>query len=70
MQEIGKTLFVIGLLLATTGFFLWKLGGKLPFGRLPGDIEIQKQNFSFYFPVTTCILISVILTLVMWLLRK
>ena len=49
MQEIGKTLFVIGLLVAALGFFLWKLGGKLPHGRLPGDIAIQKPNFSFYF---------------------
>ena len=70
MQELGKVLFVIGLLLAAAGFFLWKLGGKLPFGRLPGDIAIQKGNFGFYFPITTCILISVILTLLMWLLRR
>ena len=70
MQEFGKALFVIGLLLSAVGVFLWKLGGKLPFGRLPGDIAIQKPNFSFYFPITTCILISVILTLIMWLLRK
>jgi len=70
MQELGKTLFVIGLLIAAAGFFLWKLGGRLPFGKLSGDIAIHKENFSFYFPVTTCILISVILTLIMWLLRK
>jgi hypothetical protein len=70
MQEIGKTLFVIGLFVATVGFFLWKLGGKLPLGRLPGDIAIQKPNFSFYFPITTCIVISLVLTLLMWLLRK
>jgi hypothetical protein len=70
MQEIGKTLFVIGLLIAAVGFFLWKLGGKLPLGRLPGDIAIQKPNFSFYFPITTCIVISLVLTLLMWLLRK
>ena len=70
MQELGKPLFVIGLLIAAAGFFLWKIGGRLPFGKLPGDIAIQKENFSFYFPLTTCILISVILTLIMWLLRK
>ena len=70
MQEIGKTLFVIGLLLTVAGFFLWKLGGKLPFGRLPGDIAIQKENFSFYFPITTCIVISIVLTLIMWLFRR
>ena len=70
MQEIGKALFVIGLLLAAAGFFLWKIGDKLPFGKLPGDIAIQKTNYSFYFPVTTCIVISVILTLIMWLFRR
>ncbi len=70
MQEIGKALFVIGLVLAAAGFVLWKLGGKLPLGKLPGDIAIQKQNYSFYFPITTCIVISILLTLVMWLLRR
>jgi len=70
MQEFGKMLFVIGLLLAAAGFFLWKIGNKLPFGKLPGDIAIQKENFSFYFPITTCIVISVILTLIMWLLKR
>jgi hypothetical protein len=70
MQEIGKFLFVIGLVLTAAGFFLWKLGGKLPLGRLPGDIAIQKPNYSFYFPITTCIIISVALTLILWLLRR
>ena len=70
MQELGKTLFVIGLLITVAGFYLWKIGGRLPFGKLPGDIAIQKENFSFYFPLTTCVLISVILTLIMWLLKK
>ena len=70
MQEIGKALSVIGLLLAAVGFFIWKIGGRLPLGKLPGDIAIQKENFSFYFPVTTCIIISVVLTLIMWLFRR
>jgi hypothetical protein len=70
MQEIGKFLFVIGLVLAAAGFFLWKLGSKLPLGKLPGDIAIQKPGYSFYFPITTCIIISMVLTLIMWLLRK
>lgn len=70
MQEIGKLLFVAGLVLAAAGFLLWKLGGRLPLGKLPGDIAIQKPGYSFYFPITTCIIISVVLTLVMWLLRK
>jgi len=70
MQEIGKLLCVIGIVLAVVGFFLWKFGGKLPLGKLPGDIAIQKPNYSFYFPITTCIIISIVLTLIMWLLRK
>ena len=70
MQELGKILCFIGLFLAGAGFVLWKIGGKLPFGRLPGDIAIQKGNFSFYFPITTCILISLVLTLIMWLLKR
>ena len=70
MQELGKLLVVLGLLLAGTGFFLWKLSGKLPLGRLPGDIAIEKPGFSFYFPLGTCLLISLLLTLVMWLFRR
>lgn len=70
MQELGKLLVVLGLLLAGAGFFLWKLSGKLPLGRLPGDIAIEKPGFSFYFPLGTCLLISLLLTLVMWLFRR
>lgn len=70
MQEIGKALFVIGLLVAAAGFFLWKLGDKLPLGKLPGDIALQKEHYSFYFPLTTCIIISIVLSLIMWLFRR
>jgi len=70
MQEIGKFLFVIGLIVTAVGFLLWKVGNKLPLGRLPGDIAIQKPNYSFYFPITTCIVISIVLTLLMWLLKR
>jgi len=71
MSDIGKILIVIGLGIAALGALLW-LGGKagLPLGRLPGDIAIDRPNFKFYFPLTTCLLISLVLTLVMWLLRK
>ena len=70
MQDFGKLLVVLGLVVAAVGFFLWKFSGKLPLGRLPGDIAIQKPNFTFYFPITTCILISIVLTLLMWLFRR
>jgi hypothetical protein len=70
MQDFGKLLVALGLVVAGVGFFLWKFSGKIPLGRLPGDIAIQKPNFSFYFPITTCILISIVLTLLMWLFRR
>lgn len=50
---------------------LFIIGGKLPFvGRLPGDIVVQKKNFGFYFLITTCIIISIMFSLIMWLLRR
>lgn len=69
-QELGKLLVVAGLLIAGFGLYL-SLGGKLPpLGRLPGDIHVQRENFSFYFPLGTCLLISAVLTLLFWLFRK
>ena len=70
MSDIGKILVVVGLGLVALGLLLW-LGGKmnLPLGRLPGDIRVDRPNFKFYFPLTTCLLISVVLTLILWLLR-
>ena len=70
MNDLGKLLFVIGILVAVAGLVLWKTGGLGGLGRLPGDISVQRPGISFYFPLTTCIVISIILTLVMWLLRK
>ena len=70
MQEIGKMLFVIGLVAAVVGLVLWKVGSFGPIGRPPGDISVQRPGMSFYFPITTCIVISVILTLLMWLFRR
>jgi len=67
MQEIGKTLIVFGAILIGVGILLLFFH-KIPFlGKLPGDILIQKKNFSFYFPLTTSILISIILSLFFWL---
>jgi membrane protein implicated in regulation of membrane protease activity len=70
MQEIGKLLFVAGLVMAAVGLLLWKTGGLGVIGRLPGDISVQRPGFSFYFPITTCIVISIVLTLLMWLFRR
>jgi hypothetical protein len=69
MRELGKGLLLIGALLAATGAFFF-FGGRLPFrlGRLPGDIAYHgRDGGSFYFPVVTCILLSVLLSVVMWL---
>ena len=61
---------VAGLLLAIIGALLWKFGSLGPLGRLPGDISVQKENFSFSFPIVTCLLLSVVLTFLMWLFRR
>ena len=67
MQEIGKTIIIFGIILIGLGVLLTFVN-KIPFlGKLPGDILIQKKNFSFYFPLTTSILISIILSLIFWL---
>jgi uncharacterized protein HemY len=70
MDGFGKSLIYIGLVLVVVGV-LFSLGGKIPWlGHLPGDIYIQRERFSFYFPITTCLLVSVIITLVLYLLRR
>jgi hypothetical protein len=68
---MGRLLIVTGLLLVLAGLAV-TFGGRLPMrlGRLPGDIAIHGKNSSFYFPVTTCIVLSVVLSLVMWILRR
>jgi uncharacterized membrane protein YidH (DUF202 family) len=64
---LGKVLILMGIILIILGIIFF-FSSKIPIlGRLPGDIYIQKKNFSFYFPITTCILISIILSVVFWL---
>jgi hypothetical protein len=71
MNDMGKMLVLIGLAIAILGGLIWwATQNNLPLGRLPGDIRIERDNFKFYFPLTTCLLISAVLTLVIWLLRK
>jgi hypothetical protein len=71
MTDVGKILIVIGLSLAGLGALIW-LAGKsgIPLGSLPGDFRIERGNFKVYFPVVTCLLISAVLTLILWLLRR
>ena len=70
MNDLGKMLFVIGVFIALVGLLLWTGLGKGWLGRLPGDIHYSKGNFTFYFPIVTCILASLLLTLILWLLRR
>lgn len=66
---VGWTLLILGLILAGIGL-VWLLVPSIPWlGRLPGDIRIERENFWFYFPLATCILLSVLLSLVLWLIR-
>jgi hypothetical protein len=63
-----RVLIALGVMLVLIGL-LWPWLGKLPFGRLPGDIRIEKDGFVFYFPIVTGIVISVVVSLILWLLR-
>jgi hypothetical protein len=70
MSELGRSLLIIGAILMVLGLILW-LSPKIPWlGRLPGDIVIKRENFSFYFPLGTCILLSILLSLILYLFRK
>jgi hypothetical protein len=64
-----RFLITVGVFLVLLGL-LWPWIGKLGLGRLPGDIVIERENFRFYFPLTTCIIISVIITVLLWLFRR
>lgn len=70
MHDFGKFLVIIGLVIAAVGALLWAGFGRGWLGRLPGDIHYTRGNFSFYFPVVTCLLLSLLLTLLLWLFRK
>ncbi len=64
-----RFLIIAGLLLVLAGV-LWPWLSKFPWGRLPGDISIVRENFSFHFPLMTSIVVSLVLTLIVWWLRK
>jgi hypothetical protein len=70
-MSLGRLLIITGLVLVAAGLLL-SFGGRFPFrlGRLPGDIHIQGKNYSFYFPLATCALLSLLLSLVMWMFRR
>jgi hypothetical protein len=67
---MGKSLIILGLILVAAGSLL-SYGGKLPLlGKLPGDIHIERENFSFFFPLGTCLLISLLASFLFWLFRR
>jgi len=70
-REIGRTLLILGAVLLVVGTFFF-FGGRLPFrlGRLPGDIVHKGEHSTFYFPIVTCIVLSVGLSLLVWLLSR
>jgi hypothetical protein len=70
MNDMGKMLVVFGIMLVIVGVVLWSGIGRGWLGRLPGDIRMTRGNFTFYFPFVTCILVSIILTLLMRIFRK
>ena len=70
MPGLGRSLIILGLLIAAVGLLL-TLAGKLPWlGRLPGDITIRRENFTFSFPLATSIILSLLLSLLLWLFRR
>ncbi|HEX5817088.1 MAG TPA: DUF2905 domain-containing protein [Methylomirabilota bacterium] len=70
MNDLGKMLLVMGLVVALVGVVLM-LAGRVPWlGRLPGDIYVERGNWSFYFPLMTSIVVSVLLTLLFWLFGR
>ncbi len=70
LRDLGRVLLLFGAVLMLVGAFFY-FGGKLPFrlGRLPGDISYKSEHTSFYFPIMTCIVISIALSLIAWLIN-
>ena len=69
-SQFGKIFLIIGLVIAGVGL-LMMIGGKIPWiGKLPGDLFYKGEKFTFYFPLTTSIIVSVVLTFILWLLNK
>ena len=68
-MTVSRVLIVVGIILVIVGV-AWPLLQKLGLGRLPGDISVERDGFQFYFPITTSVIISLLLTLIFWLFRK
>ena len=70
MAEVGKFLVIIGIAIVVLGFILWSGIGAGFLGKLPGDIRIERGNSVFYFPIVTCIVISIVLSLIFSFFRR
>lgn len=71
MNQLGKILIITGIILVVAGVILYFAGDRLNWlGRLPGDIRIEKGNTRIFFPITTMILLSLLLSLILWIVRK
>lgn len=68
-MDFQRILIILGLVILVVGI-AWPWLGKLGLGRLPGDIAIKRDDFAFYFPITTSIIVSVVISLLLWLFRK
>ena len=69
MSNMQRILIAIGVVLLLVGLF-WPWLSKLGFGRLPGDIRVETANGVFYFPITTCVIVSIVLSLIIWFIRR
>ena len=70
MHDVGKFLMIIGAVVLLLGFVLWSGFAPKWLGRLPGDIRIQREHAAFYFPIVTCIIISIVLSLLFSIFRR
>ncbi|MER2997705.1 DUF2905 domain-containing protein [Pontibacter populi] len=71
MQPAGKYIVIVGVIIVVVGLLIWFAGDKMNwFGNLPGDIKVEKKNVRIYFPITTMLLLSALLSLLLWVFRK
>ncbi|HVJ57207.1 MAG TPA: DUF2905 domain-containing protein [Terrimicrobiaceae bacterium] len=70
METIGKLLVIVGVTMTIVGAALWAGFGRGWLGRLPGDIHVEREGFGFYFPIVTCIILSIVLTLLLNIFRR
>ena len=70
MELLGKTLVIFGLVLMGVGILLWSGVGRSWLGRLPGDINVERDGFGFHFPIVTCLLLSILVSVILAVLRR